>query len=331
MNTTTKSRILINPRGLNHVGGVARWARLVLAELSVIQEVHLVKPWGIETENHFITRASENFIIPLLIRKNDLLLSLCNWGPIIENQVIVIHDVAPLVHPEFFSRNYVHFANTILPRLIRKSSKVLTVSEFTKREIVRIFDTDANKISVVGASSTIQDFQNERIELATQNQRSSSSYMLFLGAHDPRKNLEFILNIWEEIYEQTGMELIAIGQSVTKVFAVTSNKEIRGVKYIEQVTNSELKYWISNAKCLLSPSHYEGFGLPIIESLLEGTPVISSMTGIAMDVISPGLQILELESNIWKNAILNHEKFKFIFNWNSWLHVAENIADELGR
>ncbi len=331
MEATREAKILVNPRGLNHVGGVARWARLVLEQLSNFQEIRLIKPWGIESESHHVTRASENFLIPILMSKDDLLLSLCNWGPVIENQAIVIHDVAPLAHPEFFSGSYVHFSKVILPRLIRKSSHVLTVSEFTKREILRMFDIDADKISVVGASSTLQSINLESEEVLGSFQKPTKRYMLFLGAHDPRKNLTFILNLWEEIHNQTGMNLIVIGQRKTRVFPGTISKEVRGVTYIEQVSNVELKSLISNASCLLSPSRYEGFGLPIIESLLLGTPVISSITGIAEDIASPGLQKLALESNGWKSAILKHEKSDFRFEWNSWSKVAQNVSEAIGR
>ena len=324
-----RRRIFINPRGLKHAGGVARWGKFVLPELKKFEDVYQLKTLGIESENHITTRISENIIVPLTLSKNDVLLSLCNWGPLIERQSIVIHDIAPIVHPEFFSSKYAKFSKFILPSLLRKSKQILTVSDFTKSEIMRVLNIEPNKISVVGASSTLNLAEQDLLGIHSTSFDFEGSYMVLIGSHDPRKNLPFLLNIWNKIYCETGLALLVVGQQKTKVFSDINYEDVRGVFYLGQISDLALSELLKKAECLLSPSIYEGFGLPIIEALLLGTPVIASPTGVATEIESPNIYTLELDSFAWQNTILNHKKQSFNFEWKSWNEVAEKIHNQV--
>ena len=323
MGSKKHRRLKINPRGINHTGGVARWGKKVSEILLDNQEASLLKCPGIESKSHFVTRFSENVILPNYLKSEDFLVSLCNWGPLLKNQLLVIHDVAPIVHPEYFSKWYQLFAQVTLPRLAEKVSAISTVSEYSKQEICEKLNVPSEKVTVVGAASAINNLNLDLIN--SSDVMCKTAYMLFLGGHDPRKNLSFLLSLWPEIHKESGLELYITSSGDSPVFEKQILSDLPGVKLIGNPNDIQLANYIRNASCLLSPSHYEGFGMPIIEALSLGTPVIATNTGIVVEIRSKGLKVAPLESQAWKSEILNHRKIAFDFEWDSWHEVSSKI------
>jgi glycosyltransferase involved in cell wall biosynthesis len=153
--------------------------------------------------------------------------------------------------------------------------------------------------------------------------------MLFLGAHDPRKNLNFLLEIWDSIYKETGLILMVTGLPNSKVFGRAISSNSKGVQYLGFVENLKMNELLRGARCLLSPSIYEGFGLPIIEALQEGIPVISTKTGVVQEISSLGINVVPLVPELWKQAIMEFKPVAFKFEWNSWDQVALNLSQDL--
>lgn len=314
-------QIKINPRGINHVGGVSRWAQNVSTILLENESTSIQGCPGINSSNHFVTRLAENLILPRCLESEDFLVSLCNWGPIIENQLLVIHDVAPLVHPEYFSNRYQQFVALVLPKLAKKVRTISTVSELAKKDICEKLNIPEEKVIVVGAASSLSNIKNRNSKLSTFDRK----FMLFLGGHDPRKNLKFLTGFWPEIYNETGISLYFTSNGNKSIFKDQNLSNIKGVKHIGHPDDIQMAEYIKNASCLLSPSFYEGFGMPVIEALSLGTPVIATRTGVVGEICSVGLSVVSLESEAWKRAILSHKKIPFEFEWHSWNEVSAKI------
>ena len=329
MKSVKPRQVKINPRGINHAGGVSRWGKNVSAVLLENNEASLLGCPGINSSSHIVTRFSENTILPKYLKSDDFLVSLCNWGPLVENQLLVIHDVAPVVHPEHFSNWYQQFAKLVLPMLARKVSAISTVSEFSKREICDKLNISSEKVSVVGAASALSHINITNIN-STESTRDRQ-YMLFLGGHDPRKNLGFLVGFWPEIYRETGMYLYISSNGSSSIFDKQALSDLPGIKFIGHPDDMQLASYISNALCLLSPSLYEGFGMPVIEALSLATPVIATDTGIVGEIRTAGLRVIPLDKQIWKNTILSHRKIPFDFKWNSWHEVSEKICKAIAN
>jgi glycosyltransferase involved in cell wall biosynthesis len=300
------------------------WARNVLFELAQLHEIQFARAVGLNSTNHALTRLSENLLLPLFHSRSQTLISLCNWGPLIENQLIVIHDIAPIRYPEFFNKNYSNLATIMLPKLLNKAQIIGTVSEFTKNEIVNVFSINEEKIQVFGGSTRRKQQTGNSIPPPTMT--NFSKYMLFLGAHDPRKNLDFLLDIWSSVYQQTGISLLVTGIPNSKVFTRNNSKETKGIEYLGFVEESQIENLMIGAMCLLSPSIYEGFGLPIVEALKFGTHVIANKTGVVEEIDSPGITVLPLISDLWHEAIVEFNATKFEFDWYDWDLVASKIS-----
>ena len=315
----TKGNVLINPRGLDHLGGVGLWGKHVASNLVQNYDYVVAKQKYTSSSNHQITRASEFFLLPRESKKYNYLLSLCNWGPLVSNQVIVIHDIAPLIHPEFFSKSYALFCEKMIPKLIRNSSKICTVSDFSAEEISRYLQISRSEITTLGAAPTLHLEQEESLQIHYR-------YMLFVGAHDARKNLEFLLSFWPIIYDKTNLKLLVTGQVTSKVFKKNKQSQyFKGVNYLGYVNSGVLTNLIRNADAILTPSFYEGFNLPVIDSLSLGTQVISSPTGIATSLQNDGLTVLDLDPVKWVDKILNHSKIDFSYQAESWSDIANKV------
>ena len=316
---STKGNVLINPRGLDHSGGVGLWGKNVANYLVQNYEYVVAKQKYSGSSNHQLTRASEFFLLPRESKKYKHLLSLCNWGPLVSNQIIVIHDIAPLIHPEFFSKSYALFCEKMIPKLIRNSSKICTVSDFSAEEISRYLQISRSEITTLGAAPTLYPEQEQSLS-------TYSRYMLFIGAHDARKNLEFLLSFWPIIYDKTNLKLLVTGQVTSKVFKKNKQSQYcKGVNYLGYVNSGVLTNLIRNADAILTPSFYEGFNLPVIDSLSLGTQVISSPTGIATTLQNDGLTVLDLDPVKWIDKILDHSKIDFSYQAESWSDIANKV------
>ncbi len=303
------------------------WARNVILELAHLHKIQFAHAFGINSKNHGLTRLSENLLLPLCHPKSQTLISLCNWGPLINNQLIVIHDIAPIRYPEFFNKTYSNWARLMLPKLLNKAQTIGTVSKFTKKEILKVFSIDEEKIHVFGGS--IRRNQQNTDSIPLRSEKNNCKYMLFLGAHDPRKNLDFLLGIWSSVYEKTGTRLLVTGIPNSKVFKLNISANTRGVEYLGFVEEFHIERLMRNAMCILSPSIYEGFGLPIVESLKIGTSVIANITGVVEEINSSGLIALPLIPELWHKAIVEFKPTKFDFDWYGWDLVASKISQSI--
>lgn len=316
--------IYINARFLTQkLTGVQRFAYEISKNLSVIlkDRVVLIVPKSSKIlscykHDFIIERVGVNkghiweqidLFIFLKNKNNPLLLNLTNSGPILySNQVSTVHDISFYINKKWFTYFYRNFYKFITPKLIKKSSKILTVSNFSKETILKYFTIDNNKIIVINNASTLNISQQINTE------EINSNYILFVGADSLRKNLINALKAFNQIKNlDIKIKIVGLGKSYNLKDEILQNKNI---EIINQINDIDLCTLYSNAKMLLFPSFYEGFGIPPIEAMRCKCPVIASdipvfreIYGDAVLYINPS-NVNEIKNSIIK--ILNDENLR---------------------
>jgi len=173
--------------------------------------------------------------------------------------VVTVHDLAVFRHPEAFSAWTKRYSRRSVPRVVGAAAHVIAVSEFTKRELVDLFGTPKTKITVV-PNGVEEGFTME-------GPAAEGDYVLAVGTLEPRKNLARV----EEAARRIGVELRVVGQP--------GWGRVEAAGWLGRVSDGELARLYRGARCLVYASLYEGFGLPIVEAMACGTPVVTSAGG----------------------------------------------------
>jgi glycosyltransferase involved in cell wall biosynthesis len=179
--------------------------------------------------------------------------------------VVTVHDLAVLRHPEWFNRWTGTYSRFAVPRVLRAASRVIAVSEFTKREIVALLGIPAETIRVI--PNAVEDV------FVPNGAEAEGDYVLAVGTLEPRKNLA-------RIAAAVDGELRVVGAR-----GWGGVEAPRSVTWLGNVDDHELAALYRGARCLVYASLYEGFGIPVAEALACGCPVVTTR-GSAMEEVA---------------------------------------------
>ncbi len=215
----------------------------------------------------------EQLILPFffLFKRNYVIYSFTGLGSIlVRNKIMTIHDLSFLENPTWFSKTYYMWYKLMTPLAVRTSRKIITVSEFSKKEILRFYKFVKNeKINVVYSS-----VDKEHFNMKNKEEESTERYALTVSSLDPRKNF---LRLVEAFTKIDGCKLYIVGNT-NRVFGQDKalGEVPPNVQLLGRVSDDELVRLYSNASCFIFPSIYEGFGLPPLEAMACGCPVLAS-------------------------------------------------------
>jgi glycosyltransferase involved in cell wall biosynthesis len=268
----TSPPVVINSRAAvrPEIGGVERVAREMVARLPRLApgRYRVVRPPA--------GQLGEQAYLPLLA--SELIYSPANLAPVASRRnVVVIHDAAALRHPEWYSRPYVAWQRVVLPRIARNARLVITVSEFSRREIE----------DVLGATATvIPNGVDERFRPSGDK----GDYALVVGTRIARKNVAALEDTARALRAR-GIKLVAVGSS-RRYMRAEATATIEQLGY---VPDEELPGLYARARVLLMPSLYEGFGLPVLEAMASGTPVVAANRGALPETCGDAALVVEPE------------------------------------
>jgi glycosyltransferase involved in cell wall biosynthesis len=188
---------------------------------------------------------------------------------------VTVHDLAVLRHPEVFPAWTRLYGRTGLRRTIRAADRVFAVSEFSKRETVALCGVDPDLVDVV-PNALEPVFRPDGDALAGE-------YVLAVGTLEPRKNLARVV----EATARAGVQLRLVGESGWGDAGVSGAH----VTWLGRIDDDALAAAYRGARCLVFPSLYEGFGIPVIEAMACGTPVVTSAGG-ATEEVAGGAAVL---------------------------------------
>lgn len=170
--------------------------------------------------------------------------------------VVTVLDLAVLRHPEHFNRWNGTYSRLAVPRVVRAARRLIAISEFTKRELVELLGVDPSSVAVIGVPP--------RAGLAPGGAAADGDYVLAVGTVEPRKNLERAADAAARV----GAELRVVGARGW------GGVDVPG--WVGEVPDAELARLYRAARVVLYTSLYEGFGLPVLEAMACGTPVLTS-------------------------------------------------------
>lgn len=201
-------------------------------------------------------------------KKNFILVSFTGLGPIIiKSKISTIHDLAFLENPSWYSFSYRFFYRFVTPFVINSCRHILTVSNFSKSEIVRYYNIKLSDVSVIYNACC------ESWNSAFFDKNLDKPYFLCVASIEPRKNFPQLIEVFRDLKD---LNLLIVG-SYSKVFSRNNLGTIpSNVFFLGRVDDAKLAQLYKNAKAFIYPSLYEGFGLPPIEAMHFGCPVLLS-------------------------------------------------------
>lgn len=258
-----------------------------------VQENVRIKQLPFSQYNKFMPFAYSHMLISAYLLKHGLdvfhspITSLPLTYP--KKSIVTVHDLAIYKNPAWFP-SQIFSTRLLVPRSLSAAEHIIAVSESTRKDLKTLFNIPAKKMSVVYEGVHVQKIsvRNQSID-SLKRFNLSSRYIFFVGTIEPRKNIATLLRAYRKFLDADAKyprvrfadyQLVLAGAKGYKheeVFeAIKELKLTKQVKYLGYVTHNQKIELIKRAACFAFPSSYEGFGLPVMEAMALGTPVITS-------------------------------------------------------
>ncbi len=226
------------------------------------------------------------------------LLNLGNTAPLlVKRQAVVIHDTGAFSTPEAYSPAFLMYYRFLHRLLVRTNTRILTVSEASRQDILHHLGTPRHEIGLISEGADHLDRITAEPAALNRHALEPGKFVLAVGNLAAHKNLSSLTELAQRL-ERRRIPLVVTGQVDTKVFNTKHTSLPEPARYVGRVNDGELKALYQTAACFVSPSRYEGFGLPAAEAMACGCPVVVSAipalkeicgnAAVFVDPLSPG-------------------------------------------
>lgn len=254
-------------------------------------------------------------------------------------QLAVIHDINFYHRPKDLPLSSRLYYQYYFPKFAKKAKRIVTVSEFSKKDICFSYHISPKKVDVVynGANSIFHSLTPDEIKATKDKYSSGSDYFLFVGSLHPRKNVSGLLNAFDLFISQhrTDHKVVIVGEKMffTAELDQTYNQMRFGddVLFTGRLDTNELKYVFGAATALVFVPFFEGFGIPIVEAMYAGIPVICShctalpevagdaalyVNPLDVDAIAEAMHKISSDPNLRNNLIAKGKAQREKFSWD---------------
>ena len=268
--------IIIDARVLNSnsYAGVQNYTKYILESISDKLQLSVAKP---KVKNKYLSHLWSHFVLPF--KKGDVLFCPANMAPIFipksKKLVLTIHDLAFLTYPKSFSKIFQIYYSLLIPYNIKRADQIITISEASKKEIIDIFPQVKDKINIVVLGidkkyGIVKDLKKKK-------------QILYVGSINERKNLIGAIESFERLPKELDYSLVIVG-NFFDIFSLSKKmkevlfraKKNNKIIFKQGLDDNALIVEYNVSRILIFPSFYEGFGLPPLEAMACGTPVITS-------------------------------------------------------
>lgn len=264
-------------------------------------------------------------------------------------QLAVIHDINFYHNPKGLPLTISLYLNKYFPKFAHKAKRIVTVSQFSKSDIVNCYGVDENKVDVVynGANDVFTPLSKKKIETFRAEISNGEPYFVFVGAFNPRKNVDGLINAYSLFRERVNstVKLVLVGEPMFKTKSIRNaynNCPFKNdIIFTGRQGLSELRNTVGASLAMIYPSFFEGFGIPVLEAIkcevplaVSNTTSIPEVAGEAAIYFDPNStesivnSMIELYSNellrntLIKNAKIQSQKF-------SWDISAEKLYESI--
>ncbi|MES2587580.1 MAG: glycosyltransferase family 1 protein [Bacteroidota bacterium] len=265
-------------------------------------------------------------------------------------QIATIHDLNFEHYPNdipFSARKYLKY---FFPKFAKKANKIVTVSNYSKEDLCQTYNLPESKISVIwnGASNLFSPLDNKGLLAVKNRYTSGREYFIFVGSLHPRKNINRLIEAFS-IYKNKfpeGFDLVIVGEQLWKKTGLSfkiSDELSKSVHFTGHLNFDELTKVMAAASCLTYVPYFEGFGIPLVEAMKSGVPIISgNLTSLpeivgdagilvnpfSIEEIADAMEKIYLDGNLRKILSEKGLERSKLFSWDL---AAEKVWEEIEK
>lgn len=259
----------------------------------------------------------KSFGLSSLYKEIDVFHATDHYIPLVPSVPVVatVMDVIPFLHPEWTSRRFRNLKNFLFEKSIRSAQHIITISEYSKSDIVNLFDIDPASISVtpLGVDQVYFSRALPEVKAAVLLKYSLlADFFLFVGTLQPRKNLQRVISAFKALPPEIRAvhRLVVVGRdgwgSDDVLFELQALERSGEAVWLKYLPRAEVLALLQSAAALVFPSLYEGFGLPVLEAFASQCPVITSNTTSLPEVAGESAWLVDpLSVDEISHAMLN--------------------------